>query len=69
MQQQQMQSPRRWYNDALSAIAFFLLAFFLTRGTKSFLGPIPALFMFAITAGTGYAFARAAWRGLTRDRI
>jgi hypothetical protein len=59
---------RRWYNDALSACAFFLLAFFLTRGAKNLLGPFGALFVFAITAGIGYVFARAAWHGLMGDR-
>jgi len=61
-------APRRWYQDAASALAFFLLAFFLTRGAKATLGPFAALFVLAITAGIGYVFARAAWRGLTDDK-
>lgn len=60
--------PRRWYQDAASALAFFLLAFFLTRGAKAALGPFAALFVFALTAGTAYFFARSAWRGLMDDR-
>lgn len=62
-------SPRRWFTDIVCALAFFVLAYFLTRGAKNMLGPVAALFVLAITAGSGYAFARSAWRGIMGDRI
>ncbi len=62
-------SPRRWFTDIICAVAFFVLAFYLTRGAKSLFGPIGALFVLAITAGSGYAFARSAWRGIMGDRV
>lgn len=59
--------PRRhWLADAATALAFFLLCFFLTRSTKG-LGFV-SLFVFVGTAGAGWAFARSAWRGVTGDR-
>lgn len=61
-------NPRRWFTDVVTALAFFILAFYLTRGAKSMLGPIAALFVLAITGGTGYVFARSAWRGIMGDR-
>ncbi|MBC7806719.1 MAG: hypothetical protein H7145_11260 [Akkermansiaceae bacterium] len=69
MTQSSVPNPRRWFTDIVCAIAFFVLAFFLTRGAKNMLGPIAALFVLAITAGSGYAFARSAWRGIMGDRV
>ncbi|MBC8143556.1 MAG: hypothetical protein H7Y38_19165 [Armatimonadetes bacterium] len=59
--------PRRhWLADAATALAFFLLSYFLTRSTKG-IAFLP-LFVFLGTAGAGLAFARSAWRGVTQDR-
>ncbi len=62
----QTTSSRRWFTDAVTALAFFILAFYLTRATKGM--PIVALFVLAVTGGTGYVFARSAWRSLMGDR-
>ena len=69
-QQQRQQAPpaRAWYLDALSAIAFFLLALTLVRGVKNVFGPIGGLFFFVICAGMGWFHARAAWRNLLERR-
>ena len=63
--QHEQRAPRAWYVDALTAFAFFLLAFLMTAGAKRALGPIPALFVLILTGGTAYFFGRSAWRGLT----
>jgi hypothetical protein len=63
------QRPARpWYQDAVSAFAFFVLALVGGKGVARALGPIGGLFYLILTAGTGYLFARAAWRGLSEDR-
>jgi hypothetical protein len=60
-------SPRRWFIDLICAVAFFILAFYLTRWAKN-LGPVPAIFVLVITGASGYAFARSAWQGVLGSR-
>ena len=59
---------RPWYLDALSAIAFFLVAFSLVRPVKNLFGPIGGLFFFLICGGLGWIHAKAAWRELLERR-
>jgi len=60
--------PRSWYVDALSAVAYLLLAFLLTAGAKRALGPIPALAVLTLTGGLCFFFGRSAWRGVLEAR-
>lgn len=59
---------RPWYMDGLCALAFFALALLLGKTISRALGPIAGLFFFAITAGLGWFYAKAAWRGLLQAR-
>lgn len=59
---------RPWFLDALSAFAFWCLAFVGGKGAGKLFGPFGALFVFLIAAGLGWAFGRAAWRGYTKRR-
>lgn len=65
-------SPRRpgrpWYHDALTAFAFFALALVGGKMAGRAFGPIGGLLYLVLTGGTGWMFARAAWRGLTEDK-
>lgn len=61
-------SPRSWWWDALAALAFFGQAFFVGKLAGRIAGPFAGLFVFLLGAGLGYAFARAAWRGLLAAR-
>lgn len=54
--------------DGLCALAFFALALLLGKTISRALGPIAGLFFFAITAGLGWFYAKAAWRGLLQAR-
>ncbi len=67
MSPRERSSPFRWLTDTLSAAAFCCLAFYLTRAAKG-LGGIPMVFVFLVTGGAGFAFARSAWRGVTGAR-
>jgi hypothetical protein len=58
--------PRAWYVDALAALAFFVQAVALGRVLRVF--PFFAFFAFAASAGVGWYFCKAAWRGLVEAR-
>jgi hypothetical protein len=65
--QKQQRLPRAWYLDALSSIAYFVLALVVGKAAGR-LGPFAALFSFGILGGLGWLFARSAWRGLLEAR-
>ena len=58
--------PRPFLVDAGCAVAFFLLAFFLTKATRGLF--VLSAFVFVTTAGAGYAFAKSAWRTISGQR-
>lgn len=57
---------RPWYVDAATAGAFFFQAIVLARWLRGV--PPAALFIFLISGGAGWFFARSAWRGLLKAR-
>ena len=61
------QRQRSWWMDAITALAYFVLAFFLGRSATRIV-PFAGLFVFLINAGLGYWHARSAWRGLLEAR-
>lgn len=60
--------PRPWYWDALAAFAFWALALAAGKGVSRAFGPFGGLFFFLFTAGLGWMFGRAAWRGYLARR-
>lgn len=57
---------RPWYVDGLTAGAFFFQALVLGRWLR--MVPPAAFFVFTVSAGAGWFFARSAWRGLLDGR-
>jgi hypothetical protein len=52
--------------DAATAGAFFFQAIVMSRWLRGI--PAAALFVFIVSAGAGWFFARSAWRGLLTAR-
>ena len=61
-------APRHFVKDALSAVAFTVLAFALGKAAWRSLGPFGGVFFVAICGGLGYLFARSAFRTLNARR-
>ncbi len=59
---------RPWWWDGLTALAFWGNALVVGKFMTRTLGPIAGLFVFAILAGLGWFFGRAAWQGLMDAR-
>jgi len=64
---QRHHNARPWFWDVIAALALFGMAFALGKFFGKFL-PILGLVLFAVNAGFGYYFAKAAWRGVTHER-